>query len=155
MGEGPSCVSVRPSCPRTDAYVCTHGQHVVLFLLCVVESVLQGRSVFFGDFLQGPGLALLHLADLLFGSTSHGVHLLLVGQLLLTQGLTRTKKRIHMHEHIEQVDRYQPTWSVLTHNPSFICICIFFKFLFTSHLFLKHQNCCLKRKYCFCGIIDN
>lgn len=65
----------------------THSQQAVLVELGVGESVLQGQSVLLGDFLQSSGLALLHLAGLLFGSSSHVAHIFLVGRLLLTQGL--------------------------------------------------------------------
>lgn len=70
--------------------LCTHSQQAVLILLGVTESILQGHSVLLGEFLQSSSLALLHLAGLLFGLSSHIAHVLLVGCLLLMQGLTET-----------------------------------------------------------------
>lgn len=71
----------------------THSQQAVLVLLSVVESVLQGHSVFLADFLQSSSLALLHLAGLFFRSSSHIAHLLLVGCLLLEQGLAEIEDK--------------------------------------------------------------
>lgn len=71
--------------------VCTHSQEAVLVLLGVVESGLQGHPVLLGDFLQSSSLALLHLAGLLFVSSSQTVHVLLVGHFLITEGLKNTE----------------------------------------------------------------
>lgn len=71
---------------------CTHGQEAVLVLLGGAEGALQGQSVLLGDLLQRPGLTLLHLAGLLLVPSSHGAHVLLVGRLLLAQGLNKKWK---------------------------------------------------------------
>lgn len=98
LGNASHLATTAVSHPRaTCVNVCfalvffTHSEQSVLVLLGDIESVLQGHSVFLGQFVQRSSLALLHLAGLVLELGTHVAHVLLMGRLLVTQGLKKKK----------------------------------------------------------------